>query len=102
MAILPTTRLGRWSCGLIMAFFLLLVLVTIIVNLFNQEGGKTFFDNLFISIPMLSAVTAAIAASITGIISMWKHKERSILVFTATTTGLLIVLFVLGESTSSY
>ena len=102
MAILPTTRLGRWSCGLIAAFFILLVLVVIIVNVFNQEGGKTFLDNLFISIPMLSAVTAAIASSITGIISMWKHKERSVLVFTATTIGLLIVLFVLGESTSSY
>jgi len=100
MAILPTTRLGKWSCGLIMTFFLLLVLVVIIVNVFNQEGGKTFFDNLFISIPMLSAVTAAIAASITGIISMWKHKERSVLVFLATAIGFLVLFFVLGESTS--
>ncbi|OGY24460.1 MAG: hypothetical protein A2172_04920 [Candidatus Woykebacteria bacterium RBG_13_40_15] len=94
---LPKTTLGKWSVGLVVLFFLLLATGMTAVSVFKQEGGETIFDNLWISIPMLSAGAAAIAALITGIISIWKSKERAILVFVATLIGLLVLWFIIGE-----
>jgi len=103
MKALPKTRLGKWSCGLILAFAILFLFTTIvIVGLFKQQGGNTIFDNLFISVPMISAITCAIAAFVTGVISVWKYKERSLVVFVPITIGLLIALFVLGEVTTPH
>ena|SRR3989338_3379077 len=93
---LPKTTLGKWSFGLIISFFLLLICTTLIVSS-GQEGGETIFDNLLISIPMLAAGLCAIASFITGIISIIKHKERSILVYISTFIGLLVLWFVIGE-----
>ena len=94
---MPKTKLGKWSVGLIIAFFLLLATGVTVVSVFKQEGGKTFFDNLWISIPMLGAGASAIAAFITGIIAVIKQKERSILVILGALIGLLVLWFVVGE-----
>ena len=68
-----------------------------VVSVFKQEGGKTFFDNLWISIPMLGAGAAAITAFFTGIIAIVRNKERSILVILGALIGLLVLWFVVGE-----
>ena len=102
MGVLPTTHLGKWSAKLIVAFFFLLGATMVVVSVFHQEGGETFSDNLLISIPMFSAVATAIAASVAGIVSIWKHKEHSVLVFIATAIGFLVLFFVLGEITSPH
>lgn len=102
MGILPTTHLGKWSAKLIAAFFLLLGTTMVVVSVFHQEGGETFSDNLLISIPMFGAALAAMAAFVTGIISVWKYKERSIFVFITIAIGFLVLFFVLGEITSSH
>ena len=94
---IPKTLLGKWSAGLIIAFFLLLATGMFVVSVLGQTGGETFFDNLWISIPMLSAGVAAIAAFFTGIVSIWKSKERAVLVFIASLIGLLVLWFVIGE-----
>ncbi|MEK6906651.1 MAG: hypothetical protein AABW81_03450 [Nanoarchaeota archaeon] len=93
---LPKTYLGKWTVGLIIAFFLFLILAMLIVAS-GQEGGETIFDNLLISIPMILAVVSAIASFITGIISIIWKKERGILIFISAIIGLLILWFVLGE-----
>lgn len=97
MKILPITKLGQWSVGLTAIFFLLIGSVMVLVNVFHQGGGNTFFDNYFISIPMLFAVLSAIAASVTGIVSVRKYKERSLLVAIPISIGLMLVVFLLGE-----
>ena len=102
MSLLPKTTLGKWSVGLIIAFFLLLATGIAVVSVFKQEGGETFFDNLWISIPMLSAGAAAIAAFFTGALSIWKSKERAVLVFVASLIGLLVLWFVVGEILSPH
>jgi hypothetical protein len=94
---LPKTRLGVWSVGFLFAFFLLLATGIVVVSVFNQEGGETFLDNLWISIPMLSAGASAIASFFTGIVAIIKSKERSILVFVTSLIGLLVLWFVIGE-----
>ena len=100
--LLPKTLLGKWSVGLIIAFFLLLGTGMFVVQGLGQTGGETFFDNLWISIPMLSAGASAIAAFLTGIISIVKDKERATTVFAAALIGLLVSLFVFGEFISPH
>lgn len=93
--LMPKTILGKWSIGLIIAFFLFLVTGMLVVAT-GQTGGNTIFDNLLISIPMLSAGICAIASFITGIISIFWKKERNIFIFISTIIGFL-VLFLLPE-----
>lgn len=93
---MPKTKIGKWSVGLLIAFIVFLVIGNIIVAS-GQEGGDTIFDNLYISIPMILAALCAIAALITGLVSIIKNKERSVLVIIATLIGLIITWFVFGE-----
>jgi len=92
----PKTKLGRWSVGLIAAFFILFAIFQLLVGS-GQQGGETFSDNLLLSIPALLMATMGIAAFVTGIIAIIKHKERSILVFISSLIGFLVLDFVLGE-----
>jgi len=46
---------------------------------------------------MLGAGASAIAAAFTGIVSVWRQKERAILVFVPIIIGFLVLWFVLGE-----
>lgn len=97
MNITPKTYLGQWSAGLFIIFLLLLSTGMFVVQVLGQTGGDTIFDNLWISIPMLGALASAIIAFILGTISIITKKERSIFVFIATTIGLLVLIFALGE-----
>jgi len=95
--LLPKTTPGKWSIGLIIAFFLLLATGMTVVTAFHQTGGNTIFDNLWISIPMLGAAVSAITGLFVGIAAIWKQKERAILVFVPIIIGFLVLFFVLGE-----
>jgi UDP-N-acetylmuramyl pentapeptide phosphotransferase/UDP-N-acetylglucosamine-1-phosphate transferase len=78
----PKTTMGKWSTGLIIAFFLF-VAVCLILGALGQGGGDTFFSNLTLGIPGLLAGVSAVSAFLTGIISIIKSRERSVLVFLA-------------------
>ena len=92
----PKTRLGRFSVGLISAFFLLFILVQLLIAS-GQRGGETFFDNLWLSIPVLVEAICGILAFFTGIISIFRKKERAVFLFLSTLIGFLILLFIVGE-----
>ncbi len=96
-AFLPTTTLGKWSISLAISLFFLFILSLAITILGHQTGGETFFDNLYISVPMFLAGISGIAALITGIICILRYKERSVLVFMAALIGLFVLFLVLGE-----
>ena len=93
---LPKTSLGKWSFGLIIVFFLLFVIFQLLVAS-GQRGGATFFSNPVLTIPILLAGISGVFAFFTGIISIVRSKERSVLVFLATAIGLFVMLFWLGE-----
>jgi|SRR3990167_9730085 len=99
---MPKTKLGKWSVGLIIAFFLLLAVGMFVVSVLGQQGGETFFDNPMISIPMLGSGSSAIAAFFTGIFGIIRNKERSVFVFVSSLIGLLVFIFVLGEFLSPH
>lgn len=94
---MPKTRLGKWSVGLVVVFFVLLGIGQIIVRFQGSREDQTFLSNPLLSIPMLGSGAAAILAFFTGIVAIIKNKERSILVFLSTLLGLLVLIFVLGE-----
>lgn len=93
---MPRTKAGKWSVGLIAAFFLFLISFQLLVAS-GQRGGATFFSNLVLAVPVLLAGACAVSAFFTGLIGIIRSKERSMLVFLVTAIGLFVLLFVLGE-----
>lgn len=64
---------------------------------FGQRGGETFFSNPVLSIVALLMGTSGVLAFVTGTISIFRNRERSILVFLSTALGLFVLIFWLGE-----
>ena len=93
---IPKTILGKWSTCLILIFFFSLSIFYIFIAL-GQRGGETFFSNLFLTIPMLFATTCAIASFFTGIISIFRDKEKSFLLFFSVLIGFFVLLFCFCE-----
>ena len=93
ISILPKTSLGRWSVGLAAAFILLSILFAVLTGLGGVGPGPVA--------PIVIATVifgiSGIAAFVTGLISIIKSRERSILVFLAVIVGLLVLIFCLGE-----
>ena len=94
--VLPTTDLGRWSLWAIAGFGLLLGFFAIAVAA-GQRGGDEFFDNLWLTLPMLAAFACAVASLIVGVIAIVTKGERSILVMASTIIGLLVAGFGVAE-----
>ena len=94
-ALLPTTTLGKWSIGLVIAA-LLCFAVFIVEIVLGFRGGDTWTWD-WPTVPVLLAGVFVISALVTGVIGIVKSKERSVLVILATAIGLFFVLLVLGE-----
>ncbi len=99
ISFLPKTKLGIWSVALLIFSVLLLILFFLLINVFNQKGGETFFSNLTLTIPMILAWFACVLAFIIGIIAVIKSKSRSFLVFFVILIGFLVTLFGILEVT---
>jgi hypothetical protein len=93
ISILPKSSLGRWSVGLAAAFILLSILFAVLTGLGGVGPGQV----ALIVIATVAFGISGIAAFITGLISMIKSKERSILVFLAVLVGFCALFFFLGE-----
>ena|SRR3972149_308976 len=92
----PKTTLGKWSTGLIIAFFLFVAVFLILVAS-GQRGDDTIFANLTLGIPGMLAGVSAVSALVTGLIGIVKSKERSFLVILATVIGFYLLIMLLGE-----
>ena len=90
------TYLGKWSVGLIIAFFIFLGLFFMFIAL-GERGGDTFFSNLKLTILGILVAISGIGSFFTGIVSIFKNRERSILVFLSTILGFFILLWCLTE-----
>ncbi len=89
--VLPKTSLGRWSVGLAAAIILLLVLLCVFAGQGDVGPGP------FSPIATVAFGISGIAALVTGLISIVKNKERSVLVFVAALSGLFVLIFFLVE-----
>jgi hypothetical protein len=87
----PKSLLGKWSAGLAAAFILILVLSSVLMGLGGVGPGPVG--------PILGVAfgISGIAALVTGLMSIIRSKERSILVILAVAAGLFVLIFFLGE-----
>ena len=87
ISVLPKTSLGRWSVGLAIAFILFLVLLFEVLTGFNPFAPG--FNPVLAVVLKIVLVGISGAAFVTGLISMIKKRERSVLVF----VGMAIALW---------
>jgi hypothetical protein len=86
ITILPKRVLGWWSIGLVVASILFFVLSEVILG-----PGPDY--NMALAYALTTVVAGiAVAAFVTGLISIIKSKERSILVFVSTAIGLYTLI----------
>ncbi len=90
--VVPETELGRWSLGLIVAFAAGLSLFGLGVAA-GQRGGEGFFDNMWLTGPIMFAFAAAVGAAVTGLVAVFGHGERAVLVLVAIVVGGLVTAF---------
>lgn len=96
IAIVPKTRAGKWSIALFIAFILLTIGAGMISS---TQGNEIEYPNP-INSPLLGTAiylmfSAAIAASVAGLIAVRKNNERSILVYISIPLGIVYFIGIL-------
>ena len=100
---MPKSTSGRWSVGLIVAMVVLLVVGMSLPNTLYKSvpAGGTILKDIGarpgLALSMLAGFGAGIAAFITGLISIIRRKERSLLVYLSTLVGAGLIIFLLAE-----
>jgi len=103
IGILPKTKLGWCSLGLaaaMLVFFLIGMSFTDLVYKSVPAGGTILKDITVrpaLALTMLTGMASGISAFIIGLIAIIKQKERALLVYGATLTGALLIIFIVGE-----
>ena len=106
-SILPKTRLGKWSLGLIVAMPVLFLIGPSFTNSVYQgvPSGETIFADIAarpaLALTMLAGMGAGISAFITGLLAIIRGKEKALLVYASTVIGALVILFLAGQILSS-
>lgn len=100
---MPKTNLGKWSIGLILIMFVLFFIGTSLTDTLYESvpaGGTILADissRPALALSMLLGMAAGFSALVTGLISILKQKERSLLVFASTLIGAGLTLFLIAE-----
>jgi hypothetical protein len=94
MRIKPETKLGKWSVGLNLLFFIVISIVLILVKV---VGVLSFKVGHWWDVTVLIFL-ANIAAFVVGLIAIIKNKENSLLVYLSVTFGFLVILFLFLHS----
>ena len=91
ITILPKTPLGRWSVGL----GLVCIIILVLVFLYSESNYNMALAITF----TIVSVAISGAALVTGLISVIKNSERSVLVFVGIVITLLmgLLVFVVGQ-----
>ncbi len=59
----------------------------------GQRGGDEFFDNLWLTVPVLVAFASAVVATVAGVVAVVGQRERSVAAIAATIVGLAVTIF---------
>jgi len=101
---LPKTYFGKWSVGLVAAFILIAVVHGLVTPPRPSPSAPVLPPSMAVvavgilrMVALIIGLASAIAGFVTGLISIIKSRERSILVFLAVIVGLLVLMFCLGE-----
>ena len=94
---LPSTRLGRWSVGLAIAFFVLFPLWFFYATRIRPIPRPTFFSDPVHAFLLLSAAAAAIAGGTAGMFASAVRHERSFAVILSILLAASVVYWTIGE-----
>jgi hypothetical protein len=78
---LPKSTLGKWAAGLGIAFIILIA-----VKILGSLPLPTFF-----------IAALGLAGFVTGIVAIFKNRDRAILIFLSFVVGLIIILWIILE-----
>lgn len=101
--VIPGNKLGKWSVGLIIVMPILLVIGSSLSNSLYKSisaGGTILADigaRPLLALTMLAGMAAGVSGFITGLLAIFKKKERSLLVYAATVIGGLLTIFLIAE-----
>jgi hypothetical protein len=101
--LIPKTKLGKWPLGLIAAMPVFFFIGTSFTNSLYKSvpAGNTILEDIAerpaLALTMLMGMVAGISAFIVGLIAIIREKERALLVYIATSIGMLFVLFFISE-----
>jgi len=91
---MPKTKLGKWSVGLNTLFLISVVISIILVKVFRILS----FDDHWWDVTVAITFPASIIALLTGILSVKKYEERSVLVHISIFVGVCTIFFILLHS----
>ena len=106
LSILPKTRGGWWSVGLIIIMPVLFIIGASFTNSLYETvpSGDTLFEDIAarpaLALTMLAGMAAGISAFLIGLQTIIRKKENAILVYIATVIGALLLVFLTGEIVS--
>ena len=102
-SILPKKALGWWSVGLIIAMPILFTIGSTFTNTLyaSVQSGKTILADIVarpaLALTMLAGMASGFSTFIMGFLVILWQKEKSLLVYTSTVFGALLVLFLIAE-----
>ena len=101
--LIPKTKLGKWSLGLITVMPALFFIGTSFTNSLYKSvpAGSTILEDIVerpaLALTMLVGMVAGISAFIVGLTAITRQKERALRVYVATSIGMLLILFLISE-----
>lgn len=93
----PSSGWGKLSVALLIAFMGSLLTGMILTKTIGRGNEFVVTVNLLLIAPMIGAGITILGAFITGLIAIFKKKERSILVILSTMLGLYMPFMIAGE-----
>lgn len=94
----PKTMSGKASITFIsISIALVIGIITVAANLENESMTGGFFSNMPLALITLSAFACAVISFISGLVSTFKRKERSILLFICLAICVLFIYFGIAQ-----
>ena len=106
--ITPNTQLGWWSVGLIIAMPILFLIGTSFRDSLYEvvSAGETILADIAarpaLALTMLAGMLCGVLAFVTGLLTIFQKKEKTILVYISTLLGALLIVFQIGEVVSPH
>ena len=91
--LLPTTKAGWWSAASMLGFGITFGIFQLLV-LSGQRGGATFFANLWLAVPFVTAAVVAMFGGAAALVAIFRQGERSLISVIALLWGIFVFLFV--------
>ena len=92
--LLPKTKFGKWSVWFCLTFLISLAAFFVAREIIRPKEFLKFFENFWLTIPLLLCAASGALSLIFGLVSIFRSKERAVLVFISSLIGLFVTLWV--------